>query len=86
MPNQPTPTPAEPTHPHQTATPDDPDPTNLYACRRPGCNRPNFSLQARKAHEADASKHRHPEAMTYLCDWQGHADAIEETGICAVCD
>lgn len=56
-----------------------------YACRRPYCARPHLSAERRNQHEADATKHRKPEQMTFICDWEGHADAIADHDFCPVC-
>lgn len=57
-------------------------------CRRPYCAVPFTTPEKRDAHESDATKHRRPEQQAdpkFLCDWEGHADAIEEAGFCPVC-
>lgn len=58
--------------------------TDPYTCRRPYCAHTSFTQEARDKHEADATKHRKKD-MDFLCDWSGHADAINEQRICPVC-
>lgn len=53
-------------------------------CRRPNCAKEFMSKADRDKHEADATKHR-ADAMYFLCDWQGHADAIADHNFCPVC-
>lgn len=57
-----------------------------HTCRRPYCARPHLSAERRDAHEADATHPKHkPDAMDFLCDWNGHAEAIESAGFCPCC-
>jgi len=62
-----------------------PDPAMLH-CRRPYCAAPVLGEAARAEHEADSTKHQKQEGpMEFICEWEGHATAIDEAGFCPVC-
>ena len=69
------------------AAPNPPKPkmaNDPYVCRRPNCAATFFTEAARLKHETDASKHRKAD-MTFICDWSGHAAAIQDHDLCPVC-
>lgn len=53
-------------------------------CRRPFCAKEFMSKEDRDKHEADATKHRKRD-MDFICDWEGHGEAIAEHRFCPVC-
>lgn len=54
------------------------------ACRRPNCGLEFPTPKARLAHEKDATRHRKAD-MDFICDWNGHTDAIQDHNFCPVC-
>lgn len=60
------------------------DALNPTHCRRPYCATLFTSTEARDKHEADATKHRKRD-MDFICDWEGHYEAISEHNFCPVC-
>lgn len=62
------------------------DKDRYFSCRRPGCYRTHLNAERRNQHEADEkAHHRTPGAMNFICDWAGHADALQDAGFCPVC-
>lgn len=57
-------------------------------CRRPYCSVPFTGENAandRTVHEAKPTPLHVKHGMDFLCDWEGHANAIDEAGLCPVC-
>lgn len=57
---------------------------NPTTCRRPFCSKEFMTKEDRLKHETDPKPHRKAD-MDFICDWEGHADAIAEHRFCPVC-
>lgn len=56
-----------------------------YPCRRPYCATPFNTKVEREVHEHKPTDLHLKHGMDFLCDWEGHANAIDEAGFCPVC-
>ena len=56
-----------------------------YHCRRPYCATPFDTEDARNKHEESPTPKHLKHGGVFICDWEGHAEAIETVGVCSCC-